>query len=256
MSVLSHLQRRAAEAILSGTEEQSIKTSIAVVRDRMSSLYGAQVSEQFQFGSSTRGTILPRSMDEHSDIDYMVVFSDSNLTPQTYLDRLRRFADFYYPSSAIKQSSPTIVLELNHIKFDLVPALKGWLSGYRIVDGRGGWQSTSPNNFNALLTSKNNENGSLIKPLIRLVKYWNAQNGYVYESFVLERWIVARGYWFCSSLRDYLFAVIENLPLTDVQWRDERIYRARQIVAQVRNFERMGQPLLAQREIEKLIPAG
>lgn len=254
MSALSYLQRRAAEAILSGKEEQSIKTSITAVRERMSAFFAGQLTDQFQFGSSTRGTILPRPMDEHSDIDYMVVFSDGNMTPQTYLDRLRRFADFYYPSSAIKQATPTIVLELNHIKFDLVPALKHWWSGYQILDGRGGWQGTSPNDFNAQLTRKNNDHAFLIKPLIRLVKIWNAQNGYVYESFGLEKWIVERDYWLCGSLRDYLFNVIENLPLTHVQWRDERINRARQMVAQARSFERMGQSPLAEREIKKLIP--
>src|SRR5260370_9100413 len=49
------------------------------------------IAQHFRFGSSTRGTILPRSMDEQSDIDYMVVFSDGSATPQTYLNRLKSF---------------------------------------------------------------------------------------------------------------------------------------------------------------------
>src|SRR5690606_40140815 len=58
----------------------------------------------------SRGTILPRSMDEQSDIDYMVVFSDGSATPQTYLNRLKTFVEKRYGSSEIYQSSPTIVL--------------------------------------------------------------------------------------------------------------------------------------------------
>jgi len=254
MSVLSYLQRRSAQAILSGKEEESIKTSISALGYRLTLLFGSELAEQFRFGSSTRGTILPRSMDEHSDIDYMVVFADTSLAPQTYLDRLRRFAETYYPSSAIKQSSPTIVLELNHIKFDLVPALKGWWSGYKIVDGQGGWRDTDPNDFNNTLTAKNNSCNSLIKPTIRLLKLWNAANGYVFESFGLEKWVVGRSYWLCSNLRDYVFEVFDNLPQTGIQWRDERIQRAKNILNQTRAYERMGVVALAESEIKKLIP--
>jgi hypothetical protein len=110
MSVLTYLQGRASDAVLSGTEESSISTSISTLQGRLSTHFGTGVSQQFRFGSHTRGTILPRKMDEGSDVDYMIVFSESGFTPQTYLDRLRRFVDKYYSSSSVKQSSPTIIL--------------------------------------------------------------------------------------------------------------------------------------------------
>lgn len=34
--------------------------------------------------------------DPQSDIDYMIVFADSDAKPQAYLDRLRRFAEARY----------------------------------------------------------------------------------------------------------------------------------------------------------------
>ena len=70
MSVITYLQDRAKAAVLSGAEETSINTSISTIKSRLTSHFGNGLSEQFRFGSSTRGTILPRSMDEHSDIDY------------------------------------------------------------------------------------------------------------------------------------------------------------------------------------------
>ena len=42
-----------------------------------------------RFGSLDASIDLPRSMDERSDIDYMIVFSENNATPQTYLNRLK-----------------------------------------------------------------------------------------------------------------------------------------------------------------------
>lgn len=255
MSVLSYLERRASDAVL-GSEKDSINKSISTLEGRFKDYFGDKLKSQFRFGSSTRGTILPRSMDEHSDIDYMIVFEDDDSVPQTYLDRLKRFAETYYGRSEIYQSSPTIVLELNHIKFDLVPAKAGWFSGYKIPNGSGGWMDTDPNDFNSKLEEKNKTNSSLIKPTIRLAKYWNAKNGYVYESFSFEKWITDIWFWNCTNQKDYFFTVIDKLPIESdaTQWRTDKITRAKNIVAQVKEYERQDMPATAEQEIKKLIP--
>lgn len=256
MSVITYLQRRASAAVLSGDEEKSINTSISTINTRLSSHFGSGLSDQFRFGSSTRGTILPRSMDEHSDIDYMVVFSEGGYTPQTYLDRLKRFADTYYASSDIKQSSPSVVLQLNHIKFDLVPALKQQYSGYKIPNGPSAWQDTNPNDFNATLTAKNTAELSMIKPTIRLVKYWNAYNGYIFDSYGLEKFIVGLSFFSVINLREYVFTVFDNLTLSNdqPQWRKDKLARAKEIVAEVRKQERDEMPATAENTVKKLIP--
>ena len=158
MSVLSFLTNTASSAVLPATEQSSITTSITTLQSRMGLHFDSSaIAQHFRFGSSTRGTILPRSMDEQSDIDYMVVFSDGSATPQTYLNRLKSFVEKRYGSSEIYQSNPTIVLELNHIKFDLVPATKTWLGELQIPNAAGGWMTTNPNDFNATLDAKNKE---------------------------------------------------------------------------------------------------
>lgn len=256
MSVLSYLQDRARGAVLSSTENSSINTSISTLQARLSHYFGNTVSTHFRFGSSTRGTILPRKMDAHSDIDYMVVFSESGYAPQTYLDRLKAFVNKYYSSSEIYQSSPTIVLELNHIKFELVPALAYWLGGYNIPNGSGGWMQTDPNDFNSKLTAKNQAEQNLIKPTIRLAKFWNAENGYVFDSYSFEKWIVDRSFYGCGNQTQYLFNVFDHLNPNEIaQWRNDRIKRAKDIVAKVRELERNGYPATAEGEVKKLIPA-
>lgn len=256
MSVNSYLTTRASNAILSTNEQASINTSISTLQTRLNTYFGTDLSSHFRFGSSTRGTILPRKMDAHSDIDYMIVFSDSGYTPQTYLNRLRKFVDAYYASSDIKQSSPTIVLELNHIKFDLVPALANAWGGYQIPNGSDAWQTTNPNDFNSSLTAKNTSNHSLIKPTIRLMKFWNAESGYVFDSFGLEKWIVDQSYFLISTQRDYLFETFDKLVTpTDTQWRKDKVERAKKIVRDTRKLEADGYPNLAEAEVQKLIPA-
>jgi len=255
MSVLSFLVDTASNAVLSSSEQASITTSITTLQSRMSLHFDKDVIKQhFRFGSSTRGTILPRSMDERSDIDYIVVFSDNDSKPQTYLDRLKTFVEKRYSSSEIYQSSPTIVLELNHIKFDLVPATTTWLGELQIPNGSGGWMTTNPNDFNSKLESKNKENNSLIKPTIRLMKYWNAKSGFPFESFAMEKRICDQSFWFKTNQKEYLFATIENLGTSSsyAQWVNNEISRAKDIVAKVKQHEKNDIPITAENEIKRL----
>lgn len=256
MSVLSHLQTRASAAVLSGAEKASIDKSISAIGTKISSYFGVNLVSQFRFGSSTRDTILPRSMDKYSDIDYMVVLKEDGKVPQTYLDRMKRFAEKHYSASDIKQSSPSIVLELNHIKFDLVPAFASWGGWYKIPARAGGWQDTNPNDFNSSLIERNKSNSSLIKPTIRLAKYWNALNGYVFDSFSLEKWIIDLSYWNCTNQKDYLFTVFDNLqPSYDwTQSQKDKVARAKQIVKNVCDYEQLRMLPTAEIEIKKLIP--
>ena len=118
MSVNSYLENLGSSLILSDSEKESISKSINYLERNLKEYFGSAVLEHFQFGSSTRGTILPRKYDNESDIDYMIVFDNANnYSPQTFLTRLKNFAEAYYSRSEIYQDSPTIVLELNHIKY-------------------------------------------------------------------------------------------------------------------------------------------
>lgn len=259
MSVLSHLIDCATNAVLTSDERESINTSISTLASRLRAYFGNSIIEQIRFGSSTRDTILPRIIDEHSDIDYMIVFSDTESKPQTYLDRIKRFAENSYARSEIVQSSPTIVLSLNHIKFDLVPALKGYFSGsYRIPGSSSSyseWIDTNPNDFNGKLTQANMQHKSLIKPLIRLMKYWNSNSGYVFDSYSLEQHIVQNS-WSGSNLKDYLFNYVHRMTpdWSDAQWRKDRIQRAKDIVQKTEQYEHDELPYSAEDEIKKLLP--
>lgn len=254
MSVLSFLRSEASRAVLSDSELSSINTSIGTIQKRLNNYFGDTLKTHFLFGSYSRGTILPRSMDSHSDIDYMVVFEDGSYTPQTYLDRLRKFVEYYYSTSEIYQSSPTIVLELNHIKFELVPARESWLYGYEIPNGNGGWLGTNPYDFNEKLTNANKNHNYLIKPTIRLAKYWNASNGYIFNSFLFEKLITNLYFWSCSNQKDYFFAVINALDTSNVysQKSKDKINKAKKIVQNVLEYEAEDMPYMAEEEIKKL----
>ena len=261
MSVLSYLESTASNLVLSNTEKSSITTSLNTIKSRIDTHFGSNVTDHFQFGSYSRETILPRKYDERSDVDYMVIFKNpDNYKPQTLLNWLKQFAEKYYSRSEIYQSHPTMVLELSHIKFELVPAKKEtWGTIYipSPASSYSDWMVTDPTGFNTSLTHANVNNSYRIKPLIHLMKYWNvkkASRGYA--SFGLEKWVVEKSFYGCNNLKEYFFKCFDDLYYnhTDPQYLKDAIDHAKAVVKNVRYYENNGYTTSAETEIKKIIP--
>jgi len=264
MTINSHLATLANLAILRDDEKASVQRSIAALQSRLTTHFTNQIGRHFVFGSYSRGTILPRLMDPQSDVDYMVVFAEAGLQPQSYLDRLRRFAEVHYSRSEVAQSYPTVVLELNHIRFELVPAVRSW-HGSLQIPGKGSgyqnWQDTDPDGFSQTLSSANQANGSLVKPLVRVMKYWNAAAGYAFESYALEQHVVAQGFSLLGlpgsrNLADCFYQAVESLDAgwSAPQWKRDSVSRLKEHVSLARSQERSGSFIQAEATIKRVLP--
>lgn len=262
MSINSYLEKLSNDLIIRDTEKSSIKTSIETLEKRLG-YYFTNIEESFCFGSYTRGTILPRTADSNSDIDYMIVFNNSlNYKPQTLLNHLKSFANLYYSSSEIFQSYPTLVLSLNHIKFELVPAYNSgiYVKDYKIPapsTNYEDWISTDPNGFNINLTNKNKNNNFKIKPMIRLIKYWNALNGYIYSSYELEKHLINVYYsYFNTRLEQYFKEGVKSLPANYhfSQTKKDKIENFKSSIDTIFYKESTGLPLTAELELRKILP--
>jgi len=257
MSVLSHLQNTADSIKILDSERTAIDTSIRSLSTKLSS-YFDNIESKFVFGSYDRKTILRRSIDANSDVDYMIVFSDGNSwAPQILMNRLKRFAEAKYSRSEIYQSSPTVVLELNHIKFELAPAYKSWGTLYipAPASDYSDWISSYPNTLKDDLNEKNRNNQYLIRKLVRLMKYWNVNNGKVYSSYELEKYVIEKSYWFCSNLKEYFYHAVEGLPTWNLpQYKEDKVDRLKKIIEQTKQYERDDMPYTAETEIKKAIP--
>jgi hypothetical protein len=264
VTINSYLTNLANQAILRDDEKAGVQRSITTLQTRLVDHFGTQIGQHFVFGSYSRGTILPRSIDPKSDVDYMVIFLNSGLQPQSYLDRLCRFAEVRYARSEVAQSHPTVALELNHIRFELVPAIQNWFSGLQIPakgSGYQSWQETDPKGFNDRLTSANQANGNLIKPLVCVMKYWNAEARYPFESYALEQQVAGHGYGYFSLLAsrqigDCFFQIVDALDagLFAPQWKRDAVKRLKQLAGQARTLDRAGQTAQAEAVISKLVP--
>lgn len=194
------------------TERIYIETKITNLKANLNAWFGNSITEILVFGSYKRDTILPRKFDESSDIDILVVFSNAEQerTPETYRTRLKKFADAKYPTSKVLKDHPSIVLEMNKIKFDLVPSRKSlsyFSSTYQIPDKSGYWMDTDPIGFNSTVTEANVKYNSIVKPLIRLFKRWNAHNNYPFTTYDLERKITEMNFSGDNYQKGFLYAI-------------------------------------------------
>ena len=267
MSVLSHLTTTASNLLTKGPSAADIDTSLETLKTRLESYFSADaLREYFTFGSWKRDTNLPRSADQYADVDFMVVFKgDYDSKPQTLLDRLKRFVEMKYSTSDVKQSHPTVVLALNHIQFELVPAIRlgntstGTLHIPAASSSYSDWQSTYPYLADAAINDHNKSNSFLSKPLVRLLKYWNCQaDPYArpFSSFEIEQFVASKFFYLQNNLKDYFFGAVDALP---VRWdlaqsKKDRINRLKQVVNEVRKLEADAMPYSAEIELKKVLP--
>jgi hypothetical protein len=256
MSVLTHLQDTVGSIKIADWERTSIDTSIGSLSTKLGNHFN-NLNSKFVFGSYDRRTILRRSKDADSDVDYMVVFNDgAEYKPQTLMNRLKTFAEAKYSKNEIYQSSPTIVLELSNIKFELAPAYISWGTYYIPAPASSyiDWISTNPNGMKTELDNKHRDNNYLIKDLIQILKYWNVKNGKVYSSYVLERYVIDKWFYLCTNLKDYFYSAVEGLSTNGLpDYKITKVDNLKQIVANTKKFEADNMPATAETEIKKVI---
>jgi predicted nucleotidyltransferase len=206
-------------------ESVKIDTSVSNLFSSVKNYFGKRVISVGTFGSYTRDTILPRTYDRYSDVDIMVVFNQDTLyTSETYRTWLKQFAEFEYKRSRISKDFPTVVVDMNHIKLDLIPTLIDYDRWYNsttwIPDRNNSWQTTDPNGFNSKLIEANTRYNSVVKPIIRLLKAWNSRNEYPYYSFELEQFIADMDFT-GDTYQTGLFYAIDKLPTYSLNYSGE-----------------------------------
>ncbi len=245
-------------------EVEKIEKSIAALFLNLSKELGAKIKRQFVFGSYDRDTILPRAIDEHSDVDVMVVFNhtDYERTPETYRSWLKDFAEKYYKDrydSQVLKTFPTVTVRLNHINYDLVPAKEitdTFLSnGLYIPDTDGGWQKTDPNDVKTALTNANTRYNGIVRPIIRLMKAWNCFNSYPYESFVFEKHLTGLNFYGDNYQSGFFYSVNSlSSSYSDPQYKKDKITALQNNIKKVKEHLEAGDLQKAKETLHKVLP--
>jgi hypothetical protein len=115
--------------------------------------------------------------------------------------------------------------------------------------------TTEPKKLKNKVENANKNNNFKIKPLIRLMKYWNAKNDYVYNSHELENNILNGFYLLNTNLKEYLYSAFENLNTYNLpKYKKNKVERAKMIINNVKKYENKNMPHTAESEIKDLLP--
>lgn len=221
-----------------------------------------EIDEAHEFGSYTRGTKLPSCLDPSTDIDFMMVFRDVRLQPQTYLEKVREFGNKFYSRSEVYQDHPTMVIEMQKIKFEIVPSIRLYVQaypGYQIPGPKDSplvWMHTYPEQMKIDLDKAEQKNACLLRPLIRLMKLWNVQNGKPLTSFKIEEYATTHIFFCEKTIEAYFYEAVRWMTL--IQATDQKTHgllqTAQSTIEAIQGYKRLGLETHALERLRLLLP--
>lgn len=250
-----YLTSLSQKLILDPTKKSRIELSLNHLIKSLWGHFQDRLSSVEVIGSFDRDTII--SEDPDSDVDTIVVFKQKEVKPDTYLSQLKDFCKAIYPRSEIYQDYPTIVIDMEHVKFEIVPSYFVTDSVKKIPAPRAkefSWINTSPKDFKNSVDSKDRNNKNFIKPLIRIFKYWNFLNDKAFSSYEIERLLISKSYT-CTTLKDYFVSGINALTenaSTDAQKKVCTALRERR--RRLRALEEVKIPEYIETELQAFLP--
>jgi hypothetical protein len=160
----------------------AIKKEITLHSDQSSKL----------IGSYDRDTLI-RYLSEN-DVDVMVILHYGKNkdweTPEgtvTVLNKFKSILSTAYPKTNMRIDRNCVTMKLSEFTLDVVPAFRYENGSYTIPDTyQKKWLSTNPVEFSKKISEVNKTMDSTFIPLIKMVKGWNRENGFIIRSFHLE----------------------------------------------------------------------
>ena len=157
------------------------------------------VSHTFLTGSYKKKTLINPA----NDIDVFVVLSgytQYDIKPNTILDKLKKDLQKTYPNTTIKQDKPCIVIEFNHVTFELTPAIEILNYGHNSfyipeMSKNNTWQYVeNPRILEESLTQKNQALNQKLNPLIKMMKKCKLKHNLSTPSFEMEKMAINQLY--------------------------------------------------------------
>lgn len=173
------------KALVSGRRD----TTAGYLKSSFGASSNMPLSRTKLIGSAGRWTII-RPLD---DVDVMAVFENKDGIFETYRNDSQAF--LYRVRDALSDYSVKIVgargqavrlFYTNAPHVDIAPVFKWNGDGYALPNGTGGWLTTDPDYHETWMVERNKALSDRLKPLVRMLKRWNAVHSKRLKSFHLE----------------------------------------------------------------------
>ena len=199
---------------LTADEASTASTRATAIKDFFDANF-TMAERAFTIGSYRRGTIIrpERDIDLLAPLSYATYKDRFDNDSRAFLYFVREKLNQRYPQTKVSSRELAVLLDFTIIRADVVPAFRRNGGGFLIPNGKKGWTPTNPPYHTQLINTRDGELESQLKPLIKLLKFWNAQNGGHLRSFHVEL-MVWRMWQNASSLPVYSNAVMQSIEST------------------------------------------
>lgn len=174
-------------------QEENIKASLSNIEGYLlDNENNLNITKTFTNGSYERDTII-RPL---NDIDIFAVLDFEKWkdeygtfpSPQSVLTKIKTYLNGLndYKDKVI-QSRPCVTIELSDKDFDILPSFELEGGGYRIPNfDLKSWTFTYPEQLTKDLNDTHKNRNYKLKSLIKVIKYWNKENGKTIPSYHIE----------------------------------------------------------------------
>jgi hypothetical protein len=197
--------------LLTTDQAETASTRVAGLRDYMSADF-TMAEKAFTIGSYRRGTLVrtERDVDLLAPLSYGTYVELYKRGSRAFLYFVRDGLNKRYSQTKVSSREVAVFLDFTVIRADVVPAFRRKGGGYVIPDGKNGWTSTNPPYHTRLVNDRDTALDHRLKPIIKLMKFWNIQNGGHLRSFHVE--LMAWRMWEnASSLPAYSVVVAQTI---------------------------------------------
>lgn len=255
MGINDYLSILAKKLVINPDLKSKIDTSVSYLKENMWATFQDRLIDVTTFGSYDRETFIQQ--DKYADVDILVVFKTKDYQPETYLKQIRNICEKKYSRSDIYPNHPTVVVELEHIKFEIVPSIIYSGETVKIPAPRSKelkWIASNPKEFKLTLLKRNKSNRELLLPLIRIFKYWNSLNDNPFLSYEFERFICNRSFG-GDNLYSHFNSVMESISeISKTELQNTMIEKLKERTRRLRVLDKYKIPEYIEQELQTFIP--
>lgn len=173
---------------LTATQKLTAKAHIESIVSFLDSKFALAPAGAFYTGSYRRGTMIRWTR----DVDILCALSvprywgvyKSDSSSCLYM--VRNALNERFGSTKVSTKRVAVKVDYSDITADVVPCFPRTGGGFLMPSGTGGWLATNPPFHTTLMKEADEAHSMRLKPIARLMKAWNFQNGHHLSSIHVE----------------------------------------------------------------------
>ena len=193
--------------LLTQNQSESAKTKVASIKSFFNEQF-VMAESAITVGSYARGSIIrvERDVDILAPLSYPKYRETYDDDSQAFLYMVRDALNAKFGSTTVSSKKVAVKLDFTSIAVDVVPCFVRQGGGYFMPNGSGKWMATNPPFHTTFMNEANAEHDAKLRPLVKLMKFWNIANGHHLSSLHVE--LMTERMWRGVNFGDRLYSTL------------------------------------------------